>query len=151
MVVHQVYLDHWPYQKKRLYDPWVKNGYDWSPLQILLRFLPVDLCINKPEKMEIKGAFTNYVYKIRLFWPPNLLCLHFLWYESLQKVDFFDHLPPSSCKRSLWTPPYLTSLTWIQMTWLFPWPKISVTQGLGVLRVRMNCSDLFKCCISTLN
>ena len=23
-----------------------------------------------------------------------------------KKVDFFDHLSPSSCKRSLWTPPY---------------------------------------------
>ena len=22
------------------------------------------------------------------------LRLHFLWYKSLQKVDFFDHLPP---------------------------------------------------------
>ena len=39
------------------------------------------------------------------FWPPTHLRLHFLWYESLQKVDFFDHLPPSSCKRSLWTAP----------------------------------------------
>ena len=52
-----------------------------------------------------RGAFTNYVYKIWLFWPPNPLRLHFLWYKSLQKVDFLDHLPPSSCKRSLWTPP----------------------------------------------
>ena len=25
-----------------------------------------------------KGAFTNYVYKICLFWPPTPLCLHFL-------------------------------------------------------------------------
>ena len=32
-------------------------------------------------------------------------CLQFLWYKSLQKVNFFDHLPPSSCKGSLWTPP----------------------------------------------
>ena len=27
--------------------------------------------------------------------------LHFPWYKSLQKVKFFDHLPPSSCKGSL--------------------------------------------------
>ena len=51
----------------------------------------------------LKGAFTNYVYKLRLqdlsFF--NHLRLHFLWYKSLQKVDFFDHLPPSPCKRSL--------------------------------------------------
>ena len=47
------------------------------------------------------GAFTNYVYKICLFLTTYPLRLHFLWYKSLQKVDFFDHLPTSSCKRSL--------------------------------------------------
>ena len=51
------------------------------------------------------------IHKLRLqdlgfFWPPTPLRLHFIWYKSLQKVNFFDHLPPSSCKRSLWTPPY---------------------------------------------
>ena len=46
-------------------------------------------------------TFTRFVF----FWPPSPLRLHFLWYKSLQKVDFFDHLPPSSCKRSLWMPP----------------------------------------------
>ena len=39
------------------------------------------------------------------FWPPTPLRLHFLWYKSLQKVNFFDHLPTSSRKRSLWTAP----------------------------------------------
>ena len=34
------------------------------------------------------------VHKLRLqdfgfFWPPTPLCLHFLWHESLQKVDIF--------------------------------------------------------------
>ena len=52
-----------------------------------------------------KGAFTNYIYKICLFWPPTPVRLHFLWYKSLRKVDFFDHLPPTSCKRSLWMAP----------------------------------------------
>ena len=47
-------------------------------------------------------TFTKFVF----FWPRTPLRLHFLWYKSLQKVNFFDHLPPSSCKRSLWTPPY---------------------------------------------
>ena len=47
-------------------------------------------------------TFTRFVF----FWPPTPLRLHFLWYKSLQKVNFFDYLPPSSCKRSLWTPPY---------------------------------------------
>ena len=41
--------------------------------------------------------FTKFVF----FRPPNPLRLYFLWYKSLQKVDCFDHLPPSSCKRSL--------------------------------------------------
>ena len=45
--------------------------------------------------------FTRFVF----FWPPTPLRLHFLRHKSLQKVDFFDHLPPSSCKRSLWTAP----------------------------------------------
>ena len=33
-----------------------------------------------------KGAFTNYVYKIWLFLTTYPLCLHFLWYKSLQQV-----------------------------------------------------------------
>ena len=44
--------------------------------------------------------------KLVFFWPPTPLRLYFLWYKSLQKLDFFDHLPPFSCKRSLWTAPY---------------------------------------------
>ena len=43
--------------------------------------------------------FTRFCF----FWSPTLLRLHFLWYKSLQKLDFFDHLSPSSCKRSFWT------------------------------------------------
>ena len=49
-------------------------------------------------------AFTNYVYKIWLFLTTYPLPFTFS-YKSLQKLDFFDHLPPSSCKRSLWTTP----------------------------------------------
>ena len=41
------------------------------------------------------------VRNIVLYSVSTSLRLHFLWYESSQKVDFFDHLPPSSCKRSL--------------------------------------------------
>ena len=52
-------------------------------------------------------TFTNFGF----FWPPTPLRLHFLWYESLQKVNFFDHLPPSSCKRSLWTTPFTELLS----------------------------------------
>ena len=63
------------------------------------------LKIIKQKWKSPKGAFTKHVYKIWLFLTPYPLRLHFLWYESLQKVDFFDHLPPSSCKHSLWTAP----------------------------------------------
>ena len=43
-----------------------------------------------PVRARSKGAFTNYVYKIwGVFLPPTSLRLHFLWYKSLQKVDFF--------------------------------------------------------------
>ena len=52
------------------------------------------------------------VHKLRrqdfgFFWPPTPLRWHFLWYECWQKWTFLDHLPTSSCKRSLWTTPYL--------------------------------------------
>ena len=133
---------------------WCKSFFTFTTRHLVSKWHPwynatykLERAVKNKKGGRSQTTFTRFVF----FWPPNPLRLHFLWYKSLQKVNFFDHLPPSSCKRSLWTPPYLTSLTWIQMTWLFPWPKISVTQGLGVLRVRMNCSDLFKCCISTLN
>ena len=54
---------------------------------------------------SIRGRSQTTFTRFDIFWPPTPLCLHFLWYKCLQKVDFFDHLPTSSCKRSLWTPP----------------------------------------------
>ena len=60
--------------------------------------------------LNVYASQTMYVYKIWLFWPPTTLSLRFLWYKCLQKVDFFDHLHPSSCKRSLWTAPYRKNL-----------------------------------------
>ena len=59
----------------------------------------------------VRGRSQTTFTKFDFFWPPTPLRLHFLWYESLQKVNFFDHLPPSSCKRSLWTTPYCTLFT----------------------------------------
>ena len=53
----------------------------------------------------IRGRSQTTFTRFGFFWPPTPLRLHFLWYKSLQKVNFFDHLPPSSCKRSLWTAP----------------------------------------------
>ena len=57
----------------------------------------------------------GWVHKLRwqdfsFFWPPTLLRWHFLWYTSWQKVEIIGlptYLPTSSCKRILWTPPYL--------------------------------------------
>ena len=42
------------------------------------------------------------------FWPPTPLRWHFLPYKRWQKSTFIDYLPvpPSSCKRCLWTTPY---------------------------------------------
>ena len=40
------------------------------------------------------------ITRFGFFWSPTPLHLHFLWYNGLQKFDFFDHQPPSSCKRS---------------------------------------------------
>jgi len=62
-------------------------------------------CLTIAIVFELIYTYTNYVCKIGFFWPPNPLRLRFLWYKSLLKVNFFDHLPPSSCKHSLWTAP----------------------------------------------
>ena len=61
---------------------------------------------------QFRGHSQTTFTRFGFFWPPTPLRLHFLWHKSLQKVDFFDHLPPSSCKRSLWTPPYLFRRLW---------------------------------------
>ena len=56
---------------------------------------------SEPVELGVRGRSQTTFTRFGFFWPPSPLRLHFLWYESLQKVDFFDHLPPSSCKRSL--------------------------------------------------
>ena len=53
-----------------------------------------------------KGAFNNYVDRILLFFDPPPLRGQFLYPERGQKQTFFDPLPPSSCPRSYWMPPY---------------------------------------------
>ena len=58
------------------------------------------------EWKEIRGRSQTTFTRFGFFWPPTPLRLHFLLYKGLQKVNFFDHLPPSSCKCSLWTAPY---------------------------------------------
>ena len=82
-----------------------KEQYDWLVEKIMIilssffKFF-MNLC-DEQLRGRSQTTFTNFDY----FWPPTPLRLDFLWYKSLQKVYFFDHLPPSSCKRSLWTPP----------------------------------------------
>ena len=49
----------------------------------------------------LRGHSQTTFTRFGFFGPLTLLRLHFLWYKSLQKVDFFDHLPRFSCKRSL--------------------------------------------------
>ena len=64
---------------------------------------------------SVRGRSQTTFTRSGFFWPPTSLRLHFLWYKCLQKVKFFDQLPPSSCKRSLWTPPYSLLCLW----WLY--------------------------------
>ena len=55
-----------------------------------------------------KGAFTNYVDKFLAFFdhlPPYVDIFYGMNVDK--KWTFLDHLPTSSCKRSLWTTPYL--------------------------------------------
>ena len=86
---------------------WKNNHLDWLSATFEARFFKFSWAKKKLlNKNRPKGAFTNYVYKIWLFLTTYPLRLHFLWYKCFQKIDFFDLLPPSSCKRSLWTPPY---------------------------------------------
>ena len=68
------------YVKSKVFeDELFQSEVSWS------RNIQTEICENKVSKAQIGRRL--------------------LWYESLQKVDFFDHLPPSSCKRSLWTAP----------------------------------------------
>ena len=55
--------------------------------------------------ISIRGRSQTTFTRFGFLWPPTPLRLHFLQNKSLQKVDFFDHLPPSSRKCSLWTAP----------------------------------------------
>ena len=63
-----------------------------------------------------RGRSQTTLTRFGSFWPSTPFRLHFLWYKSLQKFDLLYHLPPSSCKRSLWT-----ALKWIigHTKWIF--------------------------------
>ncbi len=79
----------------------------------------------------LRGRSQTMFTKFGFFWPPTPLRLHFLWYESLQKVDFFDHLPPCSCKHSLWTPPNIDLIMhYVELHGFFHSPKIVYLEAL---------------------
>ena len=95
-----------------------------------------------------KGAFMNYVYKICLFLTAYPLRLYFLWYKSLQKVDFFDYLPPSSCKHSLWTClKYAVHTVYFETNWFNgSWNSICLFIFIGFfICVQMGLNDTFFC------
>ena len=54
---------------------------------------------------SLRGRSLTMFTIFGFFWPPTPLCLHFLWYKSLQQVVFFTTYPPPPCKRNLWTAP----------------------------------------------
>ena len=56
-----------------------------------------------------RGSFTNYVDKILAFFDHLPPCVDIFYGMNVvdKKWTFFYHLPTSSCKRSLWTTPYL--------------------------------------------
>ena len=43
---------------------------------------------------KVRGRSQTTFTKFGFFWPPTPLRLHFIWYESLQKVNFLITYPP---------------------------------------------------------
>ena len=96
--------------KFRYHFSW-KQALNWSLVNLAFYGFVI-LVVLRGVPGRSQSTFTRFVF----FWPPTPLRLHFLWYKSLQKVRFFDHLPPSSCKRSLWTAPKMLALYQHKMT-----------------------------------
>ena len=55
--------------------------------------------------IRFRGHSTTTWTEFCHFWPPPTLREQFLYRG--QKQTFFDPLPPSSCPRSYWMPPYI--------------------------------------------
>ena len=117
--------------KNDIWSTNLKGNYVGSVLAKLMSNLSIDFISFKKCQLEFKNRFVCFYESLQpnitklypkiyhgirgrsqttftifvFFWPHTPLRLHILWYKSLQKVDFFDHLPPFSCKRSLWTAP----------------------------------------------
>ena len=87
---------------------WPNMDFPLNPKPTLLVHVVIEWPINAIRlKVPLGAVHKLHLQDSSFFWPPTLLRLHFLWYECLQKVANLDHLPTSSCKRSLWTAPYL--------------------------------------------
>ena len=57
-------------------------------------------------KNDRKGSFTNYVDKILAFFDHLTPFIDIFYLINIdKKLTFLNYLPPSSCKRSLWTTP----------------------------------------------
>ena len=85
--------------------------------------------------IAIRGRSQTTFTRFGFFWPPTPLRLHFLWYKSFKKVDFFHHLPPSSCKGSLWTAPNFKS------TGIFCQMFVALLKNLNCIRLFRKIGD----------
>ena len=86
--------------KLHLYDAYftiLRNLDQFSSLQSFAKFI------------SFWGRSQTTLTVFWLFFATYPFYWHFLWYERWQKWTFLEQLPTSSCKRSLWTPPYQES------------------------------------------
>ena len=61
----------------------------------------------------IRGHSHPTLTTFGFFWPPTPCVDIFYGMNVDKKWTFLDHLPTSSCKRSLWTTPYCSQVCWV--------------------------------------
>jgi hypothetical protein len=68
----------------------------WKCLPSLLKTIVKDTCLFwlVVSCVTIRGHSQTTFTRFGFFWPPTPLRFHFLWYKSLQKVDFLTTYPP---------------------------------------------------------
>ena len=109
----------WPYWTvKNPHNPQIARIPQLKPswiekIALQINVSNLQLCCSCKLRGRSQTTFTRFGF----FWPPTPLRWHFLWYKRWPKVDIFDHLPPSSCKYSLWTTPWVG--IWFTVV---PWP-----------------------------
>ena len=93
----QWYIVPWN-RESNVKSEWCKNCHCSCTIWIFL------LCQNWSFT---KVSFTNYVDKFLTFFDHLPSCVDIFYGINVDiKWTFLDHLPASSCKRSLWTTPY---------------------------------------------